>query len=532
MTNNPAAPARDGNPIAQYGKRDRPPMGREAHDDDPERRLREDYNLCMRELERDAGLWADKARGFAHKWLERNSCIAPYVKGEIVMGVQKLNHPHTQAGFLEYMRDIAREWESRKELAATMSAKPRLIPDEKPAPREVSKSPFGPKPLSPEVQKKLEEDKVKTMEQIAAREREKQAQAALQSQLASAADDPNPTPSPDEPEKLADHFPRTVTGEPMPDKALINGKHWQKDSAARSKFFADYTGLCNKHQVPVADHTREKIRAAAQGTEHLEQYPGTPDELFAACKARVEAEYPLKPSNDEIAPKKAAVENQAPTTPTNSVPTKIDAESGTNSGNEIKLLMETISALQKKINELEAKEKPAKMNNPELPEAPFSANFHLRNKRGVRIQYTIRAQTVQDGTERVDALIDILLEKRGFALDELPATRATASSGTPAPASAESGSSLCALIKVGKSYSGNKAQLQFECDGFNEPLRYTRDNLAQILANAKQMNGNPFTSNDLTDGRKFGGEWMVDWQKAPGSDGKNHINVIAVRNAA
>lgn len=45
-----------------------------------------------------------------------------------------------------------------------------------------------------------------------------------------------------------------------------------------------------------------------------------------------------------------------------------------------------------------------------LPEAPFSANFKLISKHGIDVQFTVRAETVNEGVKRVDVTIEKLLE--------------------------------------------------------------------------------------------------------------------------
>lgn len=101
----------------------------------------------------------------------------------------------------------------------------------------------------------------------------------------------------------------------------------------------------------------------------------------------------------------------------------------------------------------------------------------------------------------------------------------------PAPNGADKGTSPCLMIRVAQSYGGGKPQLEFECDGFEMPLRYTKDNpahLAQLLTGIKQTNGAAFTAADMAAGRKFGGNWLVDWAKATKGD-KTYTNVVAVR---
>lgn len=162
-----------GEPTVNFGQRGSRRLG---GDPDPEQWLRVEYNACMRDLEKDAPLWADKARAFAHKWLERHGCKSTRTKGEIILGVEKLKHPHTQAGFLAFMADIQREWEAMKEEANAISkSKVPLIPKSPQAAQVESVSPFG-EPLTPEQLAKAQRDgeiaRAKVAELQAAKERE------------------------------------------------------------------------------------------------------------------------------------------------------------------------------------------------------------------------------------------------------------------------------------------------------------------------------------------------------------------------
>lgn len=135
--------------------------------------------------------------------------------------------------------------------------------------------------------------------------------------------------------------------------------------------------------------------------------------------------------------------------------------------------------------------------------------------------------TVTDGRDKVLIFKDKgqILPEPKRAEREAPAVTAQAS----APArESNRDTSICSLIKVGTSYEGNKPQLQFECDGFADPLRYTKGDMHKILANVRQGNGKPFTAADMVNGKKFGGEWLVDWEKVE-KDGKTRWNVVAVR---
>lgn len=102
-----------------------------------------------------------------------------------------------------------------------------------------------------------------------------------------------------------------------------------------------------------------------------------------------------------------------------------------------------------------------------------------------------------------------------------------------APQDTTQGKASCALIKLDTAFKSGKLQLQFECDGMEHPLRYTKNvgEMVKLLANVKKADGNPFTADDLQTGRKFGGLWYVTWKANEGQDGQTYRNVVSVTSA-
>lgn len=165
-----------------------------------------------------------------------------------------------------------------------------------------------------------------------------------------------------------------------------------------------------------------------------------------------------------------------------------------------------------------------------LPEAPFSANFHMFNRLGVNVQFTIRSATVNDGVKRVDLTIAVLLEN-GYTVDR-PGIAAPSGSAAPAPQNADKGTSPCVLIKCVKSYQAGKPQLEFEVDGFEKPFRFTQEKWEQLTKVLKaHTNGREFTAADMAEGKKYAGNWVLDWEKKT-KDDKTFWNVLALRDAA
>ena len=96
--------------------------------------------------------------------------------------------------------------------------------------------------------------------------------------------------------------------------------------------------------------------------------------------------------------------------------------------------------------------------------------------------------------------------------------------GVPPPAAAapEGGTATCAMIEVGTSYTTGKTQLKFHCDGFENPLTYTKgvDEMVKLLA---QLG---FTAAHIVVGQKYPVNALVRWvQKG------DYKNVLEVNSA-
>lgn len=103
----------------------------------------------------------------------------------------------------------------------------------------------------------------------------------------------------------------------------------------------------------------------------------------------------------------------------------------------------------------------------------------------------------------------------------------TAPSPAPASASDNGGTAHAVLMKVGKTYSGNKPQLQFTCEGMDFPLNFSKpaDKMQQLLAAVGQ-----YTLEMLAIGKVYQVDYLIDWHLGePGTDGKRYKNIDAVR---
>lgn len=175
--------------------------------------------------------------------------------------------------------------------------------------------------------------------------------------------------------------------------------------------------------------------------------------------------------------------------------------------------------LEKKIKELE------KRLDERAPEAIYSITIDKNG--GVMI--TVRSRPGESGDSFLARLVQMRekVEKLGFnmrpqAQPQQPTQPTTAPGGND-----ESGSVRAVLVKVGESYTGNKPQLQFECDGLEHPLTFTKsvEDMQKLLAPIRK-----FTVQELAVGKKYAIECMVDWELGkPNKDGKQYRNIIGLR---
>ena len=295
------------------------------------------------------------------------------------------------------------------------------------------------------------------------------------------------------PKVLDEWFPRDENGKPIePPQERQPKNKWITVETSRKRFWARVHEVYSRYTVPVTIDEHKHAHQLLE-VEHTDQFDGTEDQAIEQLDLKLAEIYKLK--GLEIV--QMDTPNQAPEAQQNA---------------------------------------PKASSATTLPEAPFSANFKLIHKSGVEVQFTIRAESGAVGLPQVDKAIDHLLNN-GYS-----ATRAMGNNNAPAgatqqsasPAQSDRGQSPCIMVKVGKSFTGNKPQLEFEVDGFENPLRYTSDNpgkLAAMLNRIRKPDGSEFTANDLTDGRKFVGNWRIAWEKKQ-KDDKTYTNVLSIEPAA
>ena len=153
-------------------------------------------------------------------------------------------------------------------------------------------------------------------------------------------------------------------------------------------------------------------------------------------------------------------------------------------------------------------------------DAPFSDNFHWVDTDGFRHQITVRANTGAQLLERIDAARTNLM-KRGATHSGQSSPPQAAHNGSgqaqlppptpgvpmPAAVAPEGGTATCAMIEVGTSYTSGKTQLKFHCDGFENPLTYTKgvESMVKLLA---QLG---FTAAHIVVGQKYPVNALVRW---------------------
>lgn len=82
--------------------------------------------------------------------------------------------------------------------------------------------------------------------------------------------------------------------------------------------------------------------------------------------------------------------------------------------------------------------------------------------------------------------------------------------------------SVCAMLEIGTSYTGNKPQLKFHVNGMEHPLSYTKE----IKDMAKMLAPLGFTAAHIVVGQKYPVNCVVIWKQ-----GEKYRDVLSVRAA-
>ena len=159
-----------------------------------------------------------------------------------------------------------------------------------------------------------------------------------------------------------------------------------------------------------------------------------------------------------------------------------------------------------------------------MEEARASLNFFGITGKGWNVQFTLRDDDEMALMERFHLFVQALEKAHvvpkpvGQQATTPPPTRQEApgqaqlpppTPGVPPPAAAapEGGTATCAMIEVGTAYTSGKTQLKFHCDGFENPLTYTKgvESMVKLLA---QLG---FTAAHIVVGQKYSVNALVRW---------------------
>jgi hypothetical protein len=293
-------------------------------------------------------------------------------------------------------------------------------------------------------------------------------------------------------------------------------------------FMGSFSNLCEFHKVPVDDTIRDAIRHEISkklyGVESFKDLPDSADTIGMTkeLKAYLDTHYPIgKPGiGDAKAEPPEPEEKVTDQKPANEAKQDVPAIPIATPIPTRELVPQTAPALG-------------------MSEAGFSTNFFWVDEYGQEEQFTMRESTWEKGLEALPKF-KAKLRTMGYTpkgewlakhAPAAPVAQQPAAMGAPAPQANNKGTAMCALIKVARSFEGNKPQLQFECNGFEKSLKYTREPLINILRGVTNpFTGQPFTEADMTDNSMYGGAFLVDWERKE-KDGKTFTNVLAVRNA-
>lgn len=155
---------------------------------------------------------------------------------------------------------------------------------------------------------------------------------------------------------------------------------------------------------------------------------------------------------------------------------------------------------------------------------------HYITPQGRKMDVGVTAPSLGEAGKAMKAVEDDLLQREWQIDNQEPTVIGIAPQGTPpAPSDGEFGVADCVGIKVANAYESVKLQLQFEIDGWDDMLKFTKASAKELvkkLAGVKKMGGGAFTEADMVVGKKFPGMWKVRWKQ-----GEKYKDVIEVLNA-
>lgn len=191
---------------------------------------------------------------------------------------------------------------------------------------------------------------------------------------------------------------------------------------------------------------------------------------------------------------------------------------------QVKTLEQANAELKKRVDEL------AKQLDEHSPESVYAVSF---DKNG-NPMFTVRARPgeplaryVFRVKESYKQMVEAGIIKPIAALPLPTPSETTQLPPPPTDQGGNSGTARAVLMKVGTSYAGNKPQLQFECEGLERTLNYTKSVAEMIKLLAPVGN---FTAAQLQNGKKYTVNYLIDWELGePNGEGKRYRNILAVR---
>ena len=153
----------------------------------------------------------------------------------------------------------------------------------------------------------------------------------------------------------------------------------------------------------------------------------------------------------------------------------------------------------------------------ELTPEQASTNFYWSygKEEVFNLQTTVRGILTPEQIKRhVDTVKQTMLTVHGIGghpratKEDKMLTTATAAT-TPPPENGPHGQSVCAMIKVGTSYTGNKTQLQFFVEGREHPLTFTRP-VAEMVKLLAPLN---IPAGEIVVGKMWSASCIVFWEQ-------------------
>lgn len=299
---------------------------------------------------------------------------------------------------------------------------------------------------------------------------------------------------------------------------------WINDDKQRGKFFAEWTSLygervakCNAPANGMDAYRKKWLYVRTQETT-LKKWKFGADVLLESLRKALDIDYPLPAPETTVATTNGAAKDVTPAA----------AATERQAGDISRVEPDTPSKDDKQVQT-----EPTTVDKTTML-IPFSSKFHMLNQKGVSVEFTISALAASDIVTRTETMIDALLAKgwtttRTDSIQAMPVD-VPALATTPVTTGADSGTSECFMIAVGKSFKGDKDQIVFTLNGVDDAKYSSKEQsaLIKIVSGLRKPDGSAIAAGDLVNGVKLPVRGLVDWKKS--DDGK-WINVLGTRAA-